>query len=882
MPTEPTSPAVANNTESRSSTVPETSTNSRDPAGINSVEPPTGKKKVLSGKQETNAEVHAATTALEQLALDPGNEGARTDVALSTRMVPMYYSVDPFSNPNPTSQTRRMERFLEEVQYLGAYVMVRAEGSAESPPLRHSWLYDSGALVSQISGEAAARLWSTLNPLGLANLICETATRKETVSRQLCMLKGIQLLDVSRGNQSVKVDTHFMINPDLTIHPFVMGLNTMADLRLACCMRTERVTDESGITFKLLSANKARRWDVSDGGLASPVKREAFDTRTPSLKFDGGGGTSTYESRDDGSSATRDPQEASAKDSRSSYKSRSGEQPALSASIPKNNRTATARSRRSEASRANRSFYASNHRTAVPPGMDRRGKAARGRDSAPRRKKTGKTRFYAVALGYAPGIYQSDRSARKAYEGFSCPIHRVFKSKELAVAFMNEHCREKWVDDTSQKGSAPCRSSTSETRVSAAYTPVDRHRVKRTSRRMKEWEKEDQDMVERIARVSLAASATVDALAPHLARGTVVSRTRLRRLTESSSSDSPDEGHLNPRERPPASSYVEEEAVENSPTRKSHPVTPERDSSLDSAEGIIIGENSHEDFSQLVEDLSPISASSYPRRNRDTPPASTTPVHDESDASYHMYRYTKQLFNSPPPNTKAAAATVTTQPEDTADHEETGSVRSAPSKLRLFVSGDGLRVAMSEMKVAIKAAASLGSYIPAAVGNYAATWLFDSGACLSQASPERIRDMEAYLTPVDQAEVEFISVESRSRLPMKLFKCERFSLIQVEAAQRSEECPTYIVENPKMTTFPLLLGLQTMSDLDLAASFRNSMVRDPVGNPYRLYSKAAIPNLEESLRILTRRWSVPRTPPMIQARAARTSTSNPSASRASR
>ena len=77
------------------------------------------------------------------------------------------------------------------------------------------------------------------------------------------------------------------------------------------------------------------------------------------------------------------------------------------------------------------------------------------------------------------------------------------------------------------------------------------------------------------------------------------------------------------------------------------------------------------------------------------------------------------------------------------------------------------------------------------------------------------------------------------------------------------------MENPKMATFPLLLGLQTMSDLDLAASFRTGVIRDPVGSPYRLYPRGALAKLNESLRILTAKWSKGRTVQPIRSASKR-------------
>ena len=66
-------------------------------------------------------------------------------------------------------------------------------------------------------------------------------------------------------------------------------------------------------------------------------------------------------------------------------------------------------------------------------------------------------------------------------------------------------------------------------------------------------------------------------------------------------------------------------------------------------------------------------------------------------------------------------------------------------------------------------------------------------------------------------------------------------------------------------SFPLLLGLQTMSDLNLSTQHRTAIVRDEDGRPFRLYPKRAIPKLLPSLAILSRLWqSEARQAPVVQ------------------
>ena len=182
-----------------------------------------------------------------------------------------------------------------------------------------------------------------------------------------------------------------------------------------------------------------------------------------------------------------------------------------------------------------------------------------------------------------------------------------------------------------------------------------------------------------------------------------------------------------------------------------------------------------------------------------------TPVSIQSTST--MYDYTEQLFDSPADGDRSA-----------------GSITSAPSKIRIFVSADGMSVGLSQMQTAIQMVSDLGSFMSVVFGDHAAISLYDSGASITQASPNMIRQMVPYLTEIDKDMVEFVSVESKDNLSMRLFRCDNTSLIQVESALRSAPMTTLVVENPRLTTFPLLFGLLSMSDLDLNTGHRSGIV----------------------------------------------------------
>lgn len=206
-------------------------------------------------------------------------------------------------------------------------------------------------------------------------------------------------------------------------------------------------------------------------------------------------------------------------------------------------------------------------------------------------------------------------------------------------------------------------------------------------------------------------------------------------------------------------------------------------------------------------------------------------VHDESvHSASTMYGLTEQLFDSP----------VVGGDRPAGFGDDDCSMYSAPAKLQIFVSKDGMRVALSRMQVAIKSASDIGSYMPVSFGDYATITLYDSGASISQATPEMIIALlMPFLREVAQDSVEFVSVESKSKVSMKLYICDFTSLIQVESGLRSAPLPTFLVENPRLKTFPVLLGLLTMSDLNLFTGHRQGIVRDGDGRPFRLYNSKA-------------------------------------------
>ena len=146
-------------------------------------------------------------------------------------------------------------------------------------------------------------------------------------------------------------------------------------------------------------------------------------------------------------------------------------------------------------------------------------------------------------------------------------------------------------------------------------------------------------------------------------------------------------------------------------------------------------------------------------------------------ASHRLYQRLRQLSN-----------------QDVKPSSTVGEMNSAPSRLTLYCSENGLRIAQSKLEVVLGEASSLGSYMPVVFGNHAVVCLYDSGASLTQFDSETVRKMGSNVTQVDAGLVDFISVESKRKLNMKLYFCSATALLHVDSGKT---CLLYTSPSPR-------------------------------------------------------------------------------------
>ena len=96
----------------------------------------------------------AGTGSLEeQSAENPVEDDGRSkkDTNISMNLAPMQFTVLSSDNPNDSESTRviKMRRVLSEASQIGGYLIVQVGQLHRTRPVSHSWLVDTGAMISQ-------------------------------------------------------------------------------------------------------------------------------------------------------------------------------------------------------------------------------------------------------------------------------------------------------------------------------------------------------------------------------------------------------------------------------------------------------------------------------------------------------------------------------------------------------------------------------------------------------------------------------------------------------------------------------------------------------------------------------------------------------------
>ena len=156
------------------------------------------------------------------------------------------------------------------------------------------------------------------------------------------------------------------------------------------------------------------------------------------------------------------------------------------------------------------------------------------------------------------------------------------------------------------------------------------------------------------------------------------------------------------------------------------------------------------------------------------------------------------------------------------------------------------------VRLMVEEAANQGAYIPVRIGDTLSTWYYDSGAGISQFTPEALRQLRPFLEKVDWDEVKFVTAKDISKTTMTLYRAKSCSLMQMESQVTSAPAQTYFLCNPHLKTYGRLFGVNSMKDLRLCDRHVNDVVEDELGRLFRKYSHNRLAQLDRSVQVWNR------------------------------
>ena len=814
---------------------------------------------------------------------DSQRAAATLDVVSCACVISLPGTQDPSYRP-----VSLLERILRDIHNQGSYVPVLAG------EVLTSWFHDPGAEMAQISTELYAKYCRAAVPMTIleSRLIDVRTTDSVTkVSMLIVMVKGISLFDLSRQHKSRSVCSVVMVNPSLAIHEACTGRNLLMDLHCVTNHASSAITVSWGDpnawvlppmpTARLMDKLISRYWERSRAGHFVHQKPEISITAVPvtsSPYFSNLSGTDT-----DGSSSSVDVQDLTAQDCFAS--------PGM---IP----------RRSEAN----TQALQNHRGALRDGRV----TAAAKSKARLRKAISRVesshspaqriqRSFALANTDFSTPVLLEHTARSGVEGAG-QIIQVLSDSDSDTCPGPDPCNEMDVARSSHggasnpaarfKGARPITSGrkavVSEGMAkgkSTAKVSKGKAKGKRKTARQGTMSKGKSEGKRKTARQGKRKIADANR------DDRVVERFSPPILPKASKSDG---RHTTNRSRTPDKLLARRKGKKAAPRGEGHSSSFLRvDGGSDSSESpLLCKRRAHSKGRAKVVFTSDSESSLRPEKEVDinvwapatgssdspgllatralfsspVPTADNTTVREE--ISTRKENKVRKLRDKVTESSKASAAALQevvrrqrrkanqrlhsrlTQLRDSVANPGTsaGTVNSAPAKVTLFCSENGMFVGQSRLEVILREASSLGSYLPVVFGDVCVICLYDSGASLTQFDSPTIRRLgPRNLTLVDSGLVDFVSVESKRKMDMKLYLCTNVALLHLESGKKSVPGPVYVVENSVDSTFPGLFGLRSMAALKLLTDHEHGLVRDKGGRPYRLYPSSALAKLEQSV-----------------------------------
>ena len=176
----------------------------------------------------------------------------------AVRMLPLRMTViQSGSKKDKPSQDKRVLQLMEQTKHLRSFVLA---GPKEGVPavVLSSWLSDTGTEVSQISPQAAERMWHAITIIQSAKVRCITAFSTEDKNLRVCIIRGLRLWNPDTNAWTF--DTFAFINATLAAHECILGMNSIVDMGLTIDASAGTISTKEGVRVPMLNEMQVTRW----------------------------------------------------------------------------------------------------------------------------------------------------------------------------------------------------------------------------------------------------------------------------------------------------------------------------------------------------------------------------------------------------------------------------------------------------------------------------------------------------------------------------------------------------------------------------------------------------------------------------------------------
>ena len=780
-----------------------------------------------------------------------------------------------------------MEALLQSTEEFKMFI-VAGPDSLTPAKATLSWMLDTGTQVTMISVNAAKRLKRALTPIQQMHLHCVSAFATQTTQLQMCRLDDLRLYDPSTKTFSDARSTMVLIHPSLTVHDCVMGMNTILDFGLVIATFTGKVRTSDGKSLTLFTAKQERIWrrrgQGPTGGLPANTRSGTrWNTRVETEY--------TEDDRQQLEKAKRIVRKREQEEEELCRRitntrvgqHESGEEPDSPNVYQPCRRLVRVADLMDESSQnTDTSMVGATSTLSVSMDTEESAEDIKtpNKYGGIRKPDVDRTTCYiCTAREHLKGEHRVGAGADTMNEsGPACTDNRP---APLPSQIQNAPEEEPWTPMTSKAhGSGAGEERTKETtsaelmqRTRRLFDETESATTNDTRQREStstDMEQQTRALFESDSEESFHPEDTPEHYESYDSDDSAVLRKQARELfdkpkwnnTEWQQYAQLEHRRVRAMQREYEREYVQYQEMAKTASGRVPPYVWPHDRDIDRTGRAITEQwmndqrraraNNMLEYVQYQEMAQTASGSVPPYvwpHDRDVDRTGRTIIeqwmNDQRKAQREAVRSYTPAFPDESNTDVEVTIEVTGTDERTAPptrdkDDATIQIMQASVSARLHRTdippaklNEGGKAKGHLLRDTVAEAAGYGSYLPVKVNGKLTIWHADSGASVSQISPDMLLEFDPPLRKVDEGEVHFNSAESASAAAVELYEGE-VAIMHMESGICTHTVTTRVVCNPKVKKKTVLMGLNTLKDLAMSERYNDDTLIDAEGRPYRI------------------------------------------------